>query len=575
MNYFVIANKPVNSKEDIYFKGKYLHFEQKYSLKHWDPYYSEEKQVRMFILGRPVIEVDEWKDYDEECSSYITKRLINKYRNDELNTFCNKLNGAFTLIILDYKLNEIIVVTDKAGVYPVYYLANGTFQLSSNPDFLSKHTNETNLDYISIAEFINKGFVYHPNTFYEDIKSLENGISIKYILVSKDCIKSRYFDFKFINDGTFKSLKKELVKALKNAIHRRTVNHYGNKACFLSGGGDSRTIIENSLDEKIEAITLYNSDSLELKTTRKIAKKLNKRLFLLKRSDNYYLDALQDSVYNSCGMYSFRHDHYINLKDNNLVQKYDSLLTGCFADWMFKGIALDRKKIRLFGFDLPLYKLAEFDRHYFGTNSKVDDFYFGEILKRENTIFKTKNTHLEFESRRIFPLFQEETFTTRLILQKNFPWESVFCDNDIITTYLKVPARFKVNGDLYNLVLKDLNFNTINIHHSGRKVKLGTHKYYYVFIRTFVKVKKLLFKTHEDNRGSWIDFKLLLQNNENLRKLLSNFSLDSQNIINKILGYDYFDFQNNHKFFDMDFRLFFNVLNFCTWYDKIFIKNKL
>ena len=114
MNYFVIANKPVNSEEDIFFQGRYIHFEQKYALKHWDPYYSGESQVRMFILGRPVIEVDEWRDYDDECSSYITKLLIAKYRNDELNTFCNELNGAFTIIILDYKLSEIIVVTDKA-----------------------------------------------------------------------------------------------------------------------------------------------------------------------------------------------------------------------------------------------------------------------------------------------------------------------------------------------------------------------------------------------------------------------------------------------------------------------------
>ena len=43
---------------------------------------------------------------------------------------------------------------------------------------------------------------------------------------------------------------------------------------FSVGEGDSRTIIENSLDEKIDAITLYNSDSLELKTTKKIAKKI-------------------------------------------------------------------------------------------------------------------------------------------------------------------------------------------------------------------------------------------------------------------------------------------------------------
>ena len=68
MNYFLISTNPVNPVEDIGFQGKFLHFKQDYSLKHWNPYYNEEKQVRMFILGRPVIEVDEWRDYDGESS---------------------------------------------------------------------------------------------------------------------------------------------------------------------------------------------------------------------------------------------------------------------------------------------------------------------------------------------------------------------------------------------------------------------------------------------------------------------------------------------------------------------------
>ena len=527
----------------------------------------------MFILGRPVIEVDEWRDYDDECSSYITKLLIGKYKNDELNTFCRKLNGAFTIIILDYKLNEIIVITDKAGVYPVYSIKDD-FYLSNHPDLLANYLDSKDLDYTSIAEFINKGFVYHPNTFYEDIKSLDNGVVIRYQCDCKNLIKTRYYEFKFNIEKNFKLLKKELVRSIKNSIHRRTVNQYRNKACFLSGGGDSRTILENSLDGNIDAITLYNSDTFELRTTKKVADKLNKKLYLVKRSHNYYLEALQNSIYNSCGMHSFRHDHYINLIKNNLVTKYDSLLTGCFADWMFKGIALDREKTCILGFDFPIYKLKNFDRHFFGTKSKITDFYLKKILIREDNIFKQTRNHLELESRRIFPLFQEETFTTRLILQKNFPWESVFCDNDVLTTYQKVPANFKINGELYNMTLKDLNYKTRKILHSGKKAKIGTYKYHYIIIRTLTKLTKIFLKKHEDNRGSWIDFKLLLESNTNVVKSLYNFSSDSQKIINRVLGYDYFDRQKNQKILYNDFRLFFNVLNFCTWYDKIFTGKK-
>jgi len=59
LNYFAILNQPIDKKNDIEFNGKYIHFEQYYSLNYWKPYFDEKNQIRMFILGKPTIGIDE------------------------------------------------------------------------------------------------------------------------------------------------------------------------------------------------------------------------------------------------------------------------------------------------------------------------------------------------------------------------------------------------------------------------------------------------------------------------------------------------------------------------------------
>ena len=61
-------------------------------------------------------------------------------------------------------------------------------------------------------------------------------------------------------------------------------------------------------------------------------------------------------------------DHFLNLKNNDKINTYDTILTGCYADWLFKGIALDRKQLSILKTKLPLYNLKSFDYDFFKKN---------------------------------------------------------------------------------------------------------------------------------------------------------------------------------------------------------------
>ena len=179
MNYLSVLNKDLNLVNSINFNDKLIYLNRECNLKHWNSHFDHKHKIQLMILGRPVIEVLDWAKFDESEENYITKFLLKKYIDLEIDDFCNQLNGAFSILVIDYRLNKLLIITDKLGIYPIYTYGIdnlNSFQFSSNfKTLLDNITNKINIDIISIAEFLKKGFIYHPNTFYKEIKTLDNG----------------------------------------------------------------------------------------------------------------------------------------------------------------------------------------------------------------------------------------------------------------------------------------------------------------------------------------------------------------------------------------------------------------
>ncbi len=556
MNYLSLLNKDLNLVNSINFNDKFIYLNRECNLKHWNSHFDNKNKIQLMILGRPVIEVLDWERFDKFEENYITKFLIKKYIDLEINDFCNQLNGAFSILVIDYKNNKLSIITDKLGIYPIYtYGINNlsSFQFSSNFKTLFENiNNKVNLDIVSIAEFLKKGFIYHPNTYYEEIKTLDNGSYCVLDFNEKKIIKKKYFEVTAKPVYNFDYLVKELSKALSKSIERRTHKYFGKKVVFLSGGTDSRMILANSADPKTDAITLYNQENHEIKITKNIAKLLNVKHELIKRNENYYLDSFDSSIMNNSGRSLPIDDHFLNLKNNEKIKKYDTILTGCYADWMFKGIALDRKQLSFFLIGkLPLYKLKNFNFNFFAKRTLLKEKYEVMIRERENKIFVDKESHLSNEIGRIFPLFQEETSSTRMTLQQFFSWDSIFSDNDVIKVYEQIPAKYKINSEVYDRAVSLILDKVKNIPHANKKHKIGINKYYgtilYIFSMLKNKILKLS-KIKETNSvagdGSWINFKAYANdtkiktlwmksyNLEIIKEMLDNKKMEFKEIIN-------------------------------------------
>ena len=574
MNYLSVLNKDFKLANSINFNGKYISLNRKCSLKHWNSYFDKKNNVHIMILGRPVIEVSDWQQIQENEENYITKFLIKKYVDLEINDFCNQLNGAFSILVIDYNFNKILIVTDKLGIYPIYTYGTNldVFQFSSNFNILAENLiSKINIDFVSIAEFLKKGFIYHPNTQFKEIKTIDNG-SYCILDFSKNIItKKKYFRFHLKPTHNFDYLVNKLSKALLRSIEKRTIKYFGKKVVFLSAGTDSRMILSNTADPKTEAVTLYNFDNNETRLTKKIAKSLKKKLHLIKREDNYYYKSFDESIKINGGRCSPTDDHFFNLKNNKVIKKYDTILTGCYADWLFKGIALDRKQFSFFNKKLPLYDLKNFDYDFFSKRTQLDKKYEELIKKREDIIFSDKETHIKNEICRIFPLFQEETAATRLTLQQLFPWDSIFSDNDLIEVYQEIPTKYKINSEVYDKAVSLILNKVENIPHSGKRHKIGINKYYGTLIYLIrVKIDKILklLRIKKVNLltgdGSWMSSKKYATDKEfkSLWMNMKNFKLFKDMLKDNDLDF--------HEILKKDTKLIFK----CIVLDKFISQNK-
>lgn len=556
MNYLSVLNKDLNQVNSINFHDKFITLNRNCNLKHWNSHFDNKNNIQLIILGRPVIEVSDWVKFNVSEESYITKFLTKKYIDLEIDDFCNQLNGAFSILVIDHKFNKLSIITDKLGIYPIYTYGSdniNSFQLSSNFRTLLDNINtKVNIDIVSIAEFLKKGFIYHPNTFYEEIKTLDNGSYYILDFNEKKITKKKYFRVSAKPTYNFDYLVNKLSKALLKSIERRTLKYFGKKGVFLSGGTDSRMILANSFDQNTDAITLYNQENHEIKITKNIAQTLNAKHELIKRNDDYYLDSFFSSIDANSGRSLPIDDHFLNIRYDKKIKQYDTILTGCYADWLFKGIALDRAKLS-FSFigKLPLYKLKSFNYNFFAKRTLLKKKYEKMIKDREDQIFSDRESHLNNEIARIFPLFQEETSATRMTLQQFFPWDSIFSDNDVIEIYQQIPAKYKINSEVYDKAVSNILNKVKNIPHANKKHKIGINKYYgaIIYVTSMIKNKILkLIRIKKNNYiagdGSWINFKEYTnnaqiknlwkntQNNKLFEEMLDSNNLEFQEIIN-------------------------------------------
>lgn len=316
MNITLAHRGPDDHGEEIYQLGygQYVGFAQRrlsiidLSPKGHQPMHSNNKRISVVFNG----EIYNYRDLKKELLDYPfvsdcdTEVILAAYLKWGI-SFVDKINGMFSIALLDRESDTVYLIRDRIGKKPLYYFRDqeDNIVFASELKAILKSTffvQEINHDII--GRFLFRNCIASPDTIYKNTFKLEPGSILK---IEKTSIsKYKYWDVaeqynilqcNLITD--YEEAKRELKELLRQSVARRMIADVPVGA-FLSGGYDSSLVcaVAQEISEqplKTFSIGFYEEAFNEAPYAKKIAETLGSNHTEMYVSENELLEIL-DSV---------------------------------------------------------------------------------------------------------------------------------------------------------------------------------------------------------------------------------------------------------------------------------------
>jgi asparagine synthase (glutamine-hydrolysing) len=434
----------------------------------WGPYEdaSPAQNLVIALAGRIALDQAQWDSARkiDGPGGLACKAISKLYREGGIDAL-GALNGNFAVFVYDAPAGRLHLVTDRCGMYLAYGCAGDEKPLvyGSHPDVLASVVRESqNWDMTSMAEFLMTSRLTFPYTYYRNIRALEPASIYTFGLQNGSATREsqrRYFHFDFKIDprATEWSLAEELAAAFKNAVQRRTLPVLGRAGVGLSGGLDSRALLSAAgQGDHIRAFTLFDEENSELRVAKGVAEACGVEMIPIKREFEFYGNTAELGVRISGGTGCITCNHYLGVRERLRAFGIQSILTGCYCDYLLKGLALNTVEGKL----SRVQKLADFKLEFYDSMTFFNTAAREGVLARLTALFPESGNGrlsgldwLNVERKRTFPLAYEEDLAQRVIPQRVMPWYLPIVDNELINLYLRIPSRFKLNGSLFKKML--------------------------------------------------------------------------------------------------------------------------
>ncbi len=249
--------------------------------------------------------------------------LILRLYQEKGEQFVHDLEGVFVLAIWNRSRQEVIIVNDRYGLYPLFYahydgkliFAPEMKGILCDPDFHKK------LDLTALAEYVRFQHLLGDKTFFERLKLLPNASLLRYN-IRTDCLMVQpYWDLSQIPELpatlTFEDAVEEAGRLLKAAVNRLTDGDY-RFGVYLSGGVDSRVILGLIDRDKfpITSITFGQRGCRDVVYAQKIAAKVGTEHHYFEFPDGRWVEDFVDfHLELTEGFHSWIHAHGISILD--------------------------------------------------------------------------------------------------------------------------------------------------------------------------------------------------------------------------------------------------------------------
>lgn len=429
----------------------------------WASYHDVTTNTLILLGGRVAFEPEEWAKLgkNNEYEAMVAHEILSRYQNLGISAL-TELNGGYCVIIYEANKAQLTLCTDRLGIYPIYGYGIDNpdkFILCTHPDVLAQNLNSWTPDFVTMAELLRTSQGVHPYTFYQEIKELDSGSLYTWNLKNKQFNHQRYWtpEPQPLPKSQLTELTLELAEGLSKAVERRTQPILGKVGVFLSGGTDSRIpLFAASNRNGLTGITFYDGDNRELAVAKSLANRAQAEHLLIQRDLDYYPRVASEVMRIAGGMWNFTDGHYHGgLNEINNMQ-FGSIISGCYADCLFKGLLLNKNHYSFFGKKLPFVTRGKFDFKYYLWHKPVAEKWRVKISERlgmlyQDAMIPPKNDLdlMIIEIHRLIPVSRIDS-AARNVLWRSLPWDPFFCDKDLLDLYFKIPISLKLNGTLYN-----------------------------------------------------------------------------------------------------------------------------
>lgn len=554
----------------------------------WGPYEDLQTGTVVALVGRIAFDANEW---DEILSSpgretgLVCREIWRRYRAHGPAAL-EKQNGAFNIFIWDRGKRSAMLVTDRLGAIPMFiHRAKNpqALQICSHPDILARHAlTSRDWDLVTMAEQLRCGTSVHPYTYYRDIVQLDAGSIYQWDLRQGGLAKKRYWEPRFDPIYNRKNNAEDLANALAGAVKRRTHSILGKAGLFLSGGSDSRiALFASSARSNLTAVTLCDDvENMEAKTAKRLCDRAGVKHLLWTRDMEYYPRNAAEVMRIAAGMWNFVDGHYQGFHPQIMQENFGVVLTGCYADYLFKGVALNKRQLRIGKLHLPYNREDRFQLQYYLSHKRIAEEWKVKVEDRlweELSDLKlppnNPETKLQVEARRMFPFSREVDAAARSTLWRCLPWDPIFCDRDVIDVYQRIPDGEKLNGKLFGEAVSMVCAEARDIPNANSGVNVAAGP----LVKTAKALSRHVFETigrhpsHRQNvpgyavvNGSWPNWRYLVANSPVMDKLWNSSGPEARDIISELLGWDPWS-RDLREWARIDSEYFCRIFSLAVW----------
>lgn len=519
------------------------------------PIFNEDKTKCIMMDG-------EIFDYQETKADLISKGHIFSINNDPEfvlqlyeeygDEFVLKLNGIFSIVILDKKLGRLLIISDRYGLRPIFYFNDDGYLLfgSEVKAILQDKKLKKIVDDHSVTDLFAFGYILENRTLFKDINVLPPASILEFI-DGKVSIK-KYWDFDFNRE--YKNYNEKyyidnLSKTIRHAVERQIIGNH-KLGALLSGGLDSRTIIGFVRDFKKENEVHTFTYGKKNCNDAKFAQVISERIGTI----HHYYEFRPDDIISNAEEVVYKTDGMLNILNAPRMQTYRDIAR--FSNVIFHGwigdttngdffdpnIDSNNDNLNIFKRLCPLSADLKnlFNKSYYPIVEQSLNTSKKYILKTGNNIKLPSNRLIYYNLKER----QRRLISVGFIYMRNYlESRTPFSDNDYIDFSTNTPSSLKINKNLYKKMILDTFPKFLDIPNAnGCDLKKS---YYQIKILQMSKLginkisNKIFGKGLFSNDGSLDDYADWMRTNKKLKDYIIGILLDKRTLERHYFNQEY------------------------------------